>query len=394
MNVNANEGGGDCFFLAIANAINNYNYNNQDNRIISGRYGTGGNLFTQKYLRSLVAAYFLGRPDVEQQLATTAVANSNTLNTLFEQQINALKDASGMRPDEDFSPEIYVNIANDIYTSNDNFLVQNINSVPIIIEQYYKPFQPITLGQVKSYIESNNYWANELAIVALSNILKLNIIPLEYLNTDRILRIPFANFSAENNFWDKYVFLYFSNKHYELITFQFKSTIKGVLNSKTVEIFNNNVGNKFLPPFYIILIIFGYYCALVDKNNFTLMSNTMNLIDETIQTTLIHSDLYNNFYRYFTHYFPSCRINPPILSLHGGDNDNNESLIGGAYRYNYPTNYYRQNNNRQNNYGQNNLYNYRQNNPNFYPQNNYYYLNRVQQPEKNKNQLAYFITID
>jgi hypothetical protein len=111
LNVNANDGGGDCFFLAVANAINNYNYNNQDNRIISGRYGTGGNLFTQKYLRSLVAAYFLGRPDLEEQLATTAVANSNTLNQLFEQQINALKLVAVMRPDEDFSPEIYVNIA-------------------------------------------------------------------------------------------------------------------------------------------------------------------------------------------------------------------------------------------------------------------------------------------
>jgi hypothetical protein len=51
-------------------------------------------------------------------------------------KINALKQASGMTPDEDFSPEIYVNIANDIYTSNDNFLVQNINNG--VLKPYFK----------------------------------------------------------------------------------------------------------------------------------------------------------------------------------------------------------------------------------------------------------------
>ena len=50
-----NSGGGDCFFIAVADAINSYNYNNQSNRIIRGRYGTGVSLYTQLYLRNLVS---------------------------------------------------------------------------------------------------------------------------------------------------------------------------------------------------------------------------------------------------------------------------------------------------------------------------------------------------
>ena len=54
LQINYNRGGGNCFFIAVADAINSYNYNNQTNRIISGRYGTGINLYTQLYLRNLV----------------------------------------------------------------------------------------------------------------------------------------------------------------------------------------------------------------------------------------------------------------------------------------------------------------------------------------------------
>jgi hypothetical protein len=359
MNVIQNAGQGDCFFLAVADAINHYNYNNQNKRIISGRYGTGSNLFTQKYLRSLVAAYFLGSPDLEAQLGSTGVANADNLNEKFEQQMRELKNASGLPEHEDFSQDVYIRIANDTYTSYDNFLVQNVNAVPIIVDQYYRPFKPVNVGQVKSYIESNNYWANELAINALTNILRVNIIPLEYKKRENVVRIPFANFSSDNDVWDKYLFLYYSNKHYELMTFNFKMYTNGKIIDTNIEIFDRDVSNKISPPFYILLIIFGsYYSSILDiknKETFTFYRKIMIFCENTINTTLYESDLYNNFYRIFKDYFPNSRINTP-------------RLIGGQrFRpYSYPR--YR------------NIY--------------YQQPNRENEREKEKSQLAYYITID
>lgn len=327
INVVKNTGGGDCFFIAVADAINNYNFYNQDNRIISGIYGTGKNLFTQKYLREIVASFFLNSPNVQETLQITGQVNADILNEKFEKELNAIKSNISTSTDYIVPSKIYVSVANATYKNNDNFLVKNIVSVPKEKENYYKPFKPIKLEEVKDYIESNNYWANEMAVNALSKILQLNIIPLE--NSKGILRVPFANFSQEKNDWTKYLFLYYSNSHFELINFEYKNITKQKIQSKTVEIFDKNKLYE-LPPFFILFVIYGsYYSSLTDKSDFGFYQEIMKSIDNTIDN-LYKLDIYRQFFELFKKYFPSSKIQKPTIV--GGYTD--------KFGYNYVNPYY------------------------------------------------------
>jgi hypothetical protein len=198
-----NTGGGDCFFIAVADAINYYNYYNQDNRIIIGRYGKETNLFTQMVLRGIVFNYISSWSDLDDYLKNVVPVNVNELNTKFAAQLNTIKAALRSSGSSDYiSPDNYLQIANDVYIENENFLVKSPKAVPIDISNYEKPFTPLLKSEIKDYILSNNYWANQIAIIALCNTLKLNIIPIgtkKNNNLKTILYIPFANFSTSNN---------------------------------------------------------------------------------------------------------------------------------------------------------------------------------------------------
>ena len=324
-----NSGGGDCFFIAVADAINYYNYYNQNNRIISKIYGSGQNLFTQIYLRTLVYDFIETFSELDSLLYNIAPVNAENLNNIFEKSLNGLKqNLIESSQTDDISKETYIELANNTYKQNDNFFVKNINSIPFEIENYEKPFRPLNKSELKNYILSNNYWANDIAIFALCEKLKLNIIPINIKKNN--ISIPFANFGIEYNKWNKYLFLYYNNSHYELMTFNYKkrdvkydtagnvSGIKTNLEKKTI--FERNVKTSDgLPPIFMLFIIFGawYINITDDKQNFTYQKEIMNMMSNSINK-LYKTTKYNKFYSVFKSYFPNSRIQMPELSLNTG----------------------------------------------------------------------------
>ena len=90
--VNANSGAGDCFFIAVADAINYHNYNNPTNKIISNQFGIGNMIFTQSYLRSIVYEFITEQSDewITNRLAIAAVSTAR-LNKLFEYKLKTLE---------------------------------------------------------------------------------------------------------------------------------------------------------------------------------------------------------------------------------------------------------------------------------------------------------------
>ena len=197
-------------------------------------------------MRSLVVKYLQSWSELDRYLINVAPFNAEELNDLFEQQINGIKLAlreSG--ESDDITPDTYIRIANDIFNSRDNFLVKNVESVPIDIDEYNRPFKVIEKGRIPRYILSRDFWANEIVIYALCSELQLNIIPLESTKTSSkktTIRVPYANFSPNINNWNKYLFLYYNESHYELITFNQKTSIQKANTTRRLNI--NYPGKK------------------------------------------------------------------------------------------------------------------------------------------------------
>jgi hypothetical protein len=359
-----NIGEGNCFFIAVADAINYHNYYNQKNRIISGRFGTDVNLYTQLYLRSLVVKYLETWNGLDDYLLNIAPVNAEQLNNLFTQQLNGIKLAlreSGMS--DEIAPDAYVRITNDIFNSRDNFLVKNVERVPIDIDDYNTPFKALERGQLSRYILSSNFWANEIVIYALCSELQLNIIPLESIKNPtrkNILRVPYANFYTNINNWNKYLFLYYYQNHYELITFNQKKPIQKINTSsrssnkfpvkkflkKSKIIFDRNDNISELPPIYILLTIFGSYFSTIisnaDKVNFTFKREIMLTIENIINNNLYtRPDYRGYFYPTFKIFFPNSNIRRPVNSVTASEIAAIEPLKGGYNPYYRPT-YYNQ----------------------------------------------------
>ena len=314
------KGDGDCFFSAIAMAINYYNFYNQGNRIVSKlgdgiTFGSGQNLFTQKYLRILVYNYIKNLKNLDDLLSSNAVANADTLNEKFKEGLQGLKEQN---LDNDASE--YVQLASDIYKSNDNFLVQNVEAVPLIVDDYESPFKPIKKENLEKYILSNNYWANAIAINALCIELKLNIITFELIKSQKRnsldrLRIPFSNLLKNDTcyHWNKYLFLFLSNNHYDLITFKYfqKSPKQDIINT----IFNYTNSFNDLPPIYILFIIYGsYYKNLTPENieNFNFKPEIMAAIDSVVSNKLSKDNAdASEYYEQFKLFFPNSNIQSP-----------------------------------------------------------------------------------
>jgi hypothetical protein len=294
-----NDGKGDCFFIAVADALNYYNFYNQSSRIISKRYGTGTHFYTQKYVRSLVYEFIQSWDELDNQLENIAPSNVDNLNNIFSTH---LKDQN------ELSPEKYIELAQEMYNSNDNFLVESVDSVPIDVDDYDKPFKIIKKNNLQNYILSSNYWANYVAIYALSVKLKLNVIPINTKDNDSI-NIPFANFNIEYDTWKKYLFVYYKNNHFELFTFN-ENFIEKKTNLSKKIIFSRSGSITDLPPIYILFVIYGgYYCNIRDKNKFTFQKEIMKLIDNTVNTKVNALTDSKIFYSKFKFFFPNSLIN-------------------------------------------------------------------------------------
>jgi hypothetical protein len=182
-------------------------------------------------------------------------------------------------------------------------LVAEVDAVPILVDDYYKPFKPITKPKLKNYILSSNYWANQNAIYALCEKLKLNVIPLSInkkdVNTYNI-DVPFGNFGTEYNSWKRYLFVYYYEGHFELMTFIYKNVIprfglNGEISGTKVSlnrkiIFDRTASTNDLPPLYLLFSIFGYsYTSSADvkyKSNFSFQEGIMKILDSVINNIL------------------------------------------------------------------------------------------------------------
>jgi hypothetical protein len=92
--VNQNTGAGDCFFIAVADAINYYNSNVNSNadKIIYNNYGKGDMIYTQKMLREIVAYYILHLNPINfNELSNVLEYNVSLFNDKFIQQYDDYK---------------------------------------------------------------------------------------------------------------------------------------------------------------------------------------------------------------------------------------------------------------------------------------------------------------
>lgn len=241
LQVSYNEGGGNCFFLAVADAINFNNNKYPNTKIIYDKYGNE-NIFTNDVLRRIVADYiYLNYDDKIQQ----SIVFVDDLNEIFNNQVRILED-NLQRP---LTKSEYMDQVNDIYTNppsyTNNFLVKRPDSVPTNRIDRMNPFTPLPKNEVKNYILSFAYQGDQVAIEALENALSLLVIPISK-NTQGFLSLP--DFELSRQGYKRYMFLFNHANHYELITFKQKSGIRSIFN--ILDIAN-------IPPIYIFYLIFS-----------------------------------------------------------------------------------------------------------------------------------------
>jgi hypothetical protein len=299
INVNKNSGKGDCFFIAVADAINYYNLTAtyDANKIIFNNYGQGNMIFTQKMLRELVSYHTLHLNPIEyDEMKEILLFNADTLNESFRKKYEEYKKKFG---NKNMSETMLMDIINNIYYSNDNFLIKKPTT--ITNENIQNPFKIVGKSEIKSFIESSDYWANTIAIDALCDILGLNIIVLEV--NEGKLRVPYVY--NNNKTYSRYMFLYHENNHYELISFEYQIKKRSTLKT----IFDKN--ETLYPPFSVLFLIFATnYIKIRDSSNrrkYTLLPNIFRVIENAYNKIITNDREKDNiqFIDLFKNYFES-----------------------------------------------------------------------------------------
>jgi len=313
--VNSNVGGGDCFFIAVADAINYHNFNskNASNRIIYNKYGTGNMIYTQKMLRGIVSQYIEATPGKYDELVNAYIFLVENLNEEFLNRYQSDEYKDFVRDNNISQNKAFFDLVNDIYASHDNFLI--MKPTQMTNETLKSPFSIVNKSQVRNYIESADYWANTVAIDAICETLGLNVIVLE--DKGEKFQIPYIYNDSKP--WSNYMFLYHKNQHYELISFDYifktfkkepKFSIK--TNKETMVIFDKRHNNNVYPPFFMIFLIFAtYYIKMKDandRNNFQLLSPIMERMYTIYNEIEINKNTDSNkqFLRLFNQYFVSA----------------------------------------------------------------------------------------
>jgi len=302
LDVIQNEGKGECLFLAIADALNYYNSKNK-NKITYSDYGNK-TPFTKDNLRELVFDYFLLKiREDKSSYIFIPTSDADELNLKFESSIQRMEKVTKITND------IYKDVLINIYKSNPNFLVDHINEMPdktTYEKLYHNPFYVIDINNeedIKKYILSDNYWGGTNTIDALNSKLKIKIIPFGRDHDKEPIKIyPTEEFDT----WTHYLFLYYQNAHYELVTFDLKQPNEKISIFKREPILDAENYSKFIseidknskfyilmPPLYILFIIFGsiYYGQTEEvKNNFKFFPNVMTLLSLSVDNILTKYD--------------------------------------------------------------------------------------------------------
>jgi hypothetical protein len=328
-----NSGGGDCFFIAVADAINYYNYSNPNKKITYTSYGTDSSqLFTTNVLRNIVAKYIINLTDLGDILKNVIQTSVDIMNDTFKADINK-KIAEGIMRDKNDNAE-YMNSVNNIYKNSDNYLIGKVTNFPDDINddnKYFKPYSVLNNRQkIIDYITSSDYWANSVAIDVMASVLGISIIVIEKKmeNPNNNLEIPYQSLN-KNDKCDKYLFLYKYGSHYELITFDYtfkimKENSKGKMITRKNTIFeikeNEYLPPHFLPPYYILFLLFGaYYFKLVDysdKANFLLYPEIFNAMQYSFDSIYnLSNNERDTFLDIFSLYFP-VHISSGLLNIY------------------------------------------------------------------------------
>jgi hypothetical protein len=320
LRVISNASGGNCLFLAVADAINYYNYYSDiGNKILYNMYGNGDNLFTTAVLRNIVSTEIIKQFNSDNIFRDNSLeegeVNLKNLNDIFE-RIMMTPESISIN-----SPEYYNTTLLDVYKGNDNFFVIIPNNIPN--ENKNRPFKLVENNdEIKKYIESPYYWADQKSIDIFNKILRLNIIIIE--NKDEKFSIPYPTIKSNDNntMWNKYLFLYNTANHYELITFDYLINKSSRLTQIKKTIFNK--GDNIIPPFYIIFLIFSTFFVKLspdDKKNVELFSNFLYAIQNSfniINNAPIDSDKnIGTFIANFEDYFGPIRE-----EIYGGAENN------------------------------------------------------------------------
>jgi len=314
LSVAYNEGRGDCFFLAVAQGLNYNNFRNPTNKINSADgYGRGNRVFTQAYLRRLVYNYLNGpNGDLDNKI----IAATGIVDMLNHDFLQALNDRQYVRGNRNLTNDDYMELLRHIYFSPDysNFFISKPQEPPVSDNDYENPFILVDRGNLEAYILSSDYWANEVAIIALCNELNINVIVIK--NENDKLSIPYGNLlTTDCNVWNRYLFLYNSNEHYELIIFRYislkynKATRKSIQQRNFYSLFNrNNIALP--PPLYILFLLYGSkYISMADKSQFTFFPEIFTIIHDSFRQIIAQNNEESiSFLRIFNDYFPSQYI--------------------------------------------------------------------------------------
>jgi hypothetical protein len=194
------------------------------------------------------------------------------------------------------------------------------------------PFKVMTNKQEMIYYLLGNSWADERTIPIIQKELGLTIIPIQQNGIK--FRIPWAYIKKNNskpllNNWDKYMFVYLSENHYEEITFDLY--LKGT--KKNIAIFDKN-DSFIIPPFYIIYLLFGSFYFPLDETermNVLILDNYLKTINNSFDRITKKINAKNQiFIKNFLYYFPSKKANNLFQKINL-EFKNQKVIKGGAH---------------------------------------------------------------
>ena len=334
LRINETVGGGNCFFAAVADALNIHNRVSPFRRIQNTVQGNNNYIFTQQSIRQYIANYYTSLPNLDffiQRAADYTQSLNKAYSKDIQQQIAARNPVTD--PEIDYLQEA-VRIYRD--TNYPNFLVKFPEERDINIDNLaLAPFRPINKREVENYILSPNYWAGQEAIMGLIETLNINTILIQPVNRDgvttyQIIQTGLLTTQQYNN-WDKYIFLYYTGDHYDLITFNYINVpwnyassngrpLLGSLTTTTIGLFYRDIGDK-LPPLYILFLMYVTSYRILStemKRNYSVFPEIMNGFDISLdriassppprnKTDVEWDQILKQFTRYFSDKFP-----PPI----------------------------------------------------------------------------------
>lgn len=319
-----NDGSGDCFFIALAQALN---HNNFYDKIIShdGITGNGNNIYTVTNLRRIISEYYIENVYKKRDEGSTyylrlqmATEIAEDLNYMFNKKVdddlmNVGIDIDNNKIDrfnfanqkiqqvnisdltyETLEPEIeYMSNIDYIYDTSDieKFLVKKPKNYDEIVDKK-KPFIVIPDNEtaIVEYLNSRDYWADEETLKIVTEIFGLYILILDYNESNNLLKIANQQYlkmpddKEDKINWFDYLFMFRRGQHYESVIFEYNVTdyqtkialleSKKKIKPKKIEKMVFSKTNRFdkeyglyPPPFYIFYLIYATYYSFMETNS-------------------------------------------------------------------------------------------------------------------------------